>query len=208
MRPLWRIAADRSTALPALVESACSPRRLVGRRVPGTMTEGEVEEGARLVHITTLIYAFRDDCAAMLRRAKAPNAGLWSAPGGKVEAHETPQENAVRELREETGLAAGQPELAAVVTEEDEPGAERWVMFVFRDPAPLGELSSDNREGTPVWVPLSQIGRLAQPPVDPHILQAVLRPRSHGVAFVHARFESGHMVSVRSTAGTEAAERL
>jgi 8-oxo-dGTP diphosphatase len=40
----------------------------------------------------------------LVRRGHAPSAGLWSVPGGRVEAGESEAEAVVRELAEETGL--------------------------------------------------------------------------------------------------------
>lgn len=40
----------------------------------------------------------------MVLRGRPPGAGLWSVPGGRVEAGETDAEALARELREETGL--------------------------------------------------------------------------------------------------------
>jgi len=40
----------------------------------------------------------------LIRRGRAPGAGLWSLPGGRVEPDESDAEAVVRELREETGL--------------------------------------------------------------------------------------------------------
>ena len=40
----------------------------------------------------------------LIRRGHAPSAGLWSVPGGRVEAGETEIEAVVREIAEETGL--------------------------------------------------------------------------------------------------------
>ena len=40
----------------------------------------------------------------LIQRGKAPNKGMWSLPGGKIETNEGTMDAAKRELREETGL--------------------------------------------------------------------------------------------------------
>ena len=42
----------------------------------------------------------------LVRRRNKPDAGLWGYPGGHVEAGETVQQAAIRELREETSIRA------------------------------------------------------------------------------------------------------
>ena len=45
-----------------------------------------------------------DGRVLLIRRGKPPAMGTWSLPGGRMEPGETPEETAVREVREETGL--------------------------------------------------------------------------------------------------------
>ena len=59
------------------------------------MTRPEVAVGALAVNHGRLL---------CIRRGHGPGAGLWSLPGGRVEAGETLREAVVREVLEETGL--------------------------------------------------------------------------------------------------------
>lgn len=55
-----------------------------------------------------LFAAMEEDSASVLliRRGKAPFAGMWALPGGRVDAtRETGMEAAIRETEEETGIA-------------------------------------------------------------------------------------------------------
>ena len=51
----------------------------------------------------------------LIKRGKPPGAGVWSLPGGLQELGETAEACARRELREETGLTAGELRLIAHV---------------------------------------------------------------------------------------------
>jgi len=52
----------------------------------------------------------------MVRRGREPGLGLWSIPGGRVEAGESDSAALVRELREETGLIVSAGALIGSVT--------------------------------------------------------------------------------------------
>jgi ADP-ribose pyrophosphatase YjhB (NUDIX family) len=56
-----------------------------------------------------------DHRVQLVERGRAPSAGLWSVPGGRLEPGETLAQAVAREVREETGLVVEVGALARVV---------------------------------------------------------------------------------------------
>ena len=65
------------------------------------MTTGATEP---LIDCVGAIVRAADGRLLLVRRANPPAQGLWSIPGGRVEAGESAEQAVVRELVEETGL--------------------------------------------------------------------------------------------------------
>ncbi|KAA3450868.1 DNA mismatch repair protein MutT [Mesorhizobium sp. SARCC-RB16n] len=61
---------------------------------------------ARKILPAVSVAVVRGDTVLLVKRARSPSQGLYAFPGGKVEAGETLEEAARRELLEETGLRA------------------------------------------------------------------------------------------------------
>lgn len=75
----------------------------------------------------------RDDEVLLIQRARAPYRLLWTLPGGRREAGETIEQCAVREVREELGVAIGALTPILVQTLTSAAGDWRLAVFATRD---------------------------------------------------------------------------
>lgn len=111
-----------------------------------------------MVKLATICYLDNGKELLLLHRNKKKNdvhAGKWIGVGGKLEAGETPQECAVREIFEETGLRA-KPILKGLITFPDFTPGNDWYTYVFKVTEFEGELA-ECAEGTLEWVPYEEV---------------------------------------------------
>jgi 8-oxo-dGTP diphosphatase len=121
--------------------------------------------------ISTLVYLRnREGQLLLMQRNKAPNKGLWSPIGGKLEmgSGESPYEAAVREVGEEIGLTI-QPtdlHLFAMIAEKNYEDRCHWLMFLFDCKVCLNELPPPIDEGTFCFFNDAEIADLDVPETD------------------------------------------
>lgn len=81
---------------------------------------------------------------------KRGDSNKWGFPGGAIELGETPEEAAIRELKEETGLDVTIDSLIGIYTDSDMkyPNGDnaQSIAIVYKLKALSGELICDNKE--------------------------------------------------------------
>ena len=111
---------------------------------------------------TTLIYIEKDGKTLMLHRTKKKNdlnSDLWIGVGGHCEEDESPEECAVREAKEETGLTLTSWRCRGVVTFLTNGPWDGEYMYLFTADGFEGELTECN-EGDLQWVSREFLNRL------------------------------------------------
>ena len=112
--------------------------------------------------MTTLCYIEKDNAYLMMHRNKKKNdenADKWIGIGGKFEAGETPEECALREIHEETGLIPQKLFYRGIVTfVSDLYGTEYMHLFTAQDCN--GQLRESCDEGVLEWIPKNKIATL------------------------------------------------
>lgn len=118
------------------------------------------------VVVGSLCYVFREETVLLLKRNRMPQRGLWTAPGGKLEQGESPDECVIREVQEETGLLITAPELRAVVTIYDRDYPIHWLLFIYKCESFSGDLRPHTEEGELRWITLDDLDAYPRPYAD------------------------------------------
>ncbi len=114
---------------------------------------------AHKIQLATLCYVRNGRQTLMLHRVKKQNDmhhGKWNGLGGKLEAGETPEECAIREVKEESGLKAEHLILKGFLTFPMFDGRKDWYVFVFLIDRFSGRLI-ESPEGFLKWVDNDQL---------------------------------------------------
>jgi ADP-ribose pyrophosphatase YjhB (NUDIX family) len=100
--------------------------------------------------------AVAGDRLLLVRRGREPGRGLWSVPGGRVEAGESLVEAVERELLEETGVVARCGPLLGVAERRD--GDHHFVILDYLVEVPEAvPLVPGTDADEAAWVPLAEV---------------------------------------------------
>lgn len=105
-----------------------------------------------------------------LRAAHQHQGGRWEFPGGKIEAHETPQQGLTRELHEELGVQVQSAEPLCCITHtypEKQVALNVWWVTGFS-----GDV--EGKEGQAWrWVPAKDLSQYQFPDANTPIIRAI-----------------------------------
>lgn len=119
----------------------------------------------------------RDGRFLLILRRNPPSKDMYAFPGGRAEEGETPDETAVREFAEETGIAVRNPRLFTtydlIQHRQDGSVSSHFFLSVFLVDADEDAIATAADDAADVgWYSLEEIRRL---PVPPSVLECVER---------------------------------
>ena len=129
----------------------------------------------------------------MLYRNKKENdyhEGKWNGLGGKFEPGETPEECAIREVHEESGLIVSNPKMKGFITFPMFDKVEDWYVFCFVFEGYDGELI-DSPEGSLEWIDNDKLVELNLWEGDKHFVPWLFQDKMFSAKF---NYDNGNYV--------------
>lgn len=144
------------------------------------MEEKSIHVKKKGTRLTTLVYLEQDGKYLMLYRNKKEHdqsQGKYLGIGGKLEEGESPEECAVREIQEETGLTPLDLRFRGIVTFVSDVW-ENELMFLYSSSQLSGAVNYDCAEGELVWIETERMLSLPAWEGDKYFLIPILDGRS------------------------------
>ncbi len=142
--------------------------------------------------LATLCYVKQNGSTLMLHRVKKQNdmhQGKWNGLGGKVQPGESPEECALREIEEESGLRVKKLRLHGFITFPAFDNIDDWYCFLFTATEFEGELI-DSNEGVLKWIPDHELFNLTMWDGDKIFMRWLDQPEMFSAKF---DYDSGRM---------------
>ena len=144
--------------------------------------------------LATLCYVMDNNKTLMLFRNKKENdyhEGKWNGLGGKFEPGETPEECAIREVFEESGLIVKNPQMKGFITFPLFDGKDDWYVWTFVFKGYSGKLI-DSPEGHLEWIDNDKLTDLNLWDGDKHFIPWLFDEKYFSAKFIYI---DGHYVS-------------
>lgn len=121
-------------------------------------------DGCGFIHfydpvVAAVVFAVQDGRLLMVRRAVNPERGKWAFPGGYIDYDEDPRQAAVREVREETGLAVRITRVVDVLGRDMSKGAKASIVILFEGEIVSGSPNAQDDVAEIAFFTLDEIPR-------------------------------------------------
>ncbi len=139
--------------------------------------------------LATLCYVIdkNRESTLMIHRVKKENDyhhGKWNGLGGKFEPGESPEECAIREIEEESGLILKNIKMKGFITFPMFDGKEDWYVFLFTADEFEGELI-DSNEGNLDWIRNDKLTEINLWEGDKHFIPWLFQDKFFSAIFIY-----------------------